>query len=294
MRCRTSAQSRAPAGACTSRTGTCCNGSPRTRPHVPRESVGQRRCRSCRVVRRLRSASVCISPSHGPSHCRSHCPGCCCGSPRHSWNAGWRARRAANRKRWIAHKRQFVRGTARRTWAFFERFVNAEENWLPPDNYQEQPIAKIAHRTSPTNIGLCLLANLSAYDLRLSRRRPVARTLRADVRDAAADGALPRPLLQLVRHHHAAAAAAAIRLDRRQRQPRRAPAGIARRIAATGPRAGRSIRACSRASPIPSTCCTVTGRRTTRRRCVICVPRSPTSNANRRMPCRRYAAICTR
>jgi len=39
-----------------------------------------------------------------------------------------------------------------------------EDNWLPPDNYQEQPVPVIAHRTSPTNIGLSLLANLSAYD----------------------------------------------------------------------------------------------------------------------------------
>ena len=58
-----------------------------------------------------------------------------------------------------------VRRAARRTWAFFERFVGPEDNWLPPDNYQEQPIARVAHRTSPTNIGLCLLANLSARDL---------------------------------------------------------------------------------------------------------------------------------
>ena len=64
-----------------------------------------------------------------------------------------------------ATQAKFVRGVARRTWAFFERFVGADDNWLPPDNYQEQPIAKTAHRTSPTNIGLCLLANLTAYDL---------------------------------------------------------------------------------------------------------------------------------
>ncbi|MDB5802562.1 MAG: NdvB [Rhodocyclales bacterium] len=58
----------------------------------------------------------------------------------------------------------FLRNLARRTWAFFDRFVGAEDNWLPPDNYQEHPVATIAHRTSPTNIGMALLANLSAYD----------------------------------------------------------------------------------------------------------------------------------
>jgi cyclic beta-1,2-glucan synthetase len=59
---------------------------------------------------------------------------------------------------------RFLRGLSRKTWSFFETFVGTEDNWLPPDNYQEQPISVIAHRTSPTNIGLSLLANLSAYD----------------------------------------------------------------------------------------------------------------------------------
>ena len=71
----------------------------------------------------------------------------------------------------------FVRNVARRTWAFFERFVGAEDHWLAPDNYQEHPIAKIAHRTSPTNIGLSLLANLAAYDFGyLSLRGLIERT----------------------------------------------------------------------------------------------------------------------
>jgi cyclic beta-1,2-glucan synthetase len=82
----------------------------------------------------------------------------------------------------------FLQKVSRRTWAFFETFVGAEDHWLPPDNYQEHPVggvrshvrasdlplppdnhqehpmAVVAHRTSPTNIGLSLLANLSAYD----------------------------------------------------------------------------------------------------------------------------------
>jgi cyclic beta-1,2-glucan synthetase len=52
---------------------------------------------------------------------------------------------------------------ARRTWRFFEMFVGDEDHWLPPDNFQEDP-AVIAHRTSPTNIGLLLLSSLAAYD----------------------------------------------------------------------------------------------------------------------------------
>ena len=58
----------------------------------------------------------------------------------------------------------FLRIFARRTWAFFERYVTKKDNWLPPDNFQEEPVSTVAHRTSPTNIGLSLLANLTAYD----------------------------------------------------------------------------------------------------------------------------------
>jgi len=68
----------------------------------------------------------------------------------------------------------FLRKLSRRTWRYFEVFVSAEDNWLPPDNFQEQHIAPtglaesenegIAARTSPTNIGMALLADLAAYD----------------------------------------------------------------------------------------------------------------------------------
>ena len=58
----------------------------------------------------------------------------------------------------------YLRRLSRRTWRFFEEFVNAEGNWLPPDNFQEYPQPVTAFRTSPTNIGLALLANLTAYD----------------------------------------------------------------------------------------------------------------------------------
>ncbi len=59
---------------------------------------------------------------------------------------------------------KFLQQLARRTWSFFETFVTAKDHWLPPDNYQEHPLDVVAHRTSPTNMGLALLANLSAYD----------------------------------------------------------------------------------------------------------------------------------
>ena len=59
----------------------------------------------------------------------------------------------------------FLRKVARRTWSYFEKYASEEDNWLPPDNYQEYPVAVVAHRTSPTNIGMGLLSALSAYDL---------------------------------------------------------------------------------------------------------------------------------
>jgi len=58
----------------------------------------------------------------------------------------------------------YLRRLARKTWSFFETFVGPLDNWLPPDNMQEHPVQRTAHRTSPTNIGLALLANLNAYD----------------------------------------------------------------------------------------------------------------------------------
>ena len=57
-----------------------------------------------------------------------------------------------------------LRLVARRTWNFFETFVLAEDHMLPPDNFQEDPSPVVAHRTSPTNIGLYLLSILAARD----------------------------------------------------------------------------------------------------------------------------------
>ena len=59
---------------------------------------------------------------------------------------------------------ELLRRTARKTWHYFESFVTAEENWLPPDNFQEDRTPAVASRTSPTNIGLAVLANLAAHD----------------------------------------------------------------------------------------------------------------------------------
>ena len=83
-------------------------------------------------------------------------------SPAIAW---WISRPLARREaRLTADQTFFLRKLARKTWAFFETFVGPEDHWLPPDNYQEYRGPVVAHRTSPTNMGMALLANLSAYD----------------------------------------------------------------------------------------------------------------------------------
>src|SRR5208283_2931734 len=57
-----------------------------------------------------------------------------------------------------------LRLIARRTWRYFETFVTSDDNMLPPDNFQEDPQPVLAHRTSPTNMGLYLLSVVSARD----------------------------------------------------------------------------------------------------------------------------------
>jgi len=73
--------------------------------------------------------------------------------------------RPKERKLLNAEDTKLARTIARRTWRFFEAFVGPEDHWLPPDNFQEDPTPVIAHRTSPTNIGLLLLTTSAAHDL---------------------------------------------------------------------------------------------------------------------------------
>src|SRR4029079_13279625 len=59
---------------------------------------------------------------------------------------------------------EYLEMTARKTWRFFATFVTAEDHFLPPDNFQEDPQPIVAHRSSPTNFGLYLLSVLAARD----------------------------------------------------------------------------------------------------------------------------------
>ncbi len=79
--------------------------------------------------------------------------------------AWWLSRPTISRKPKLTGEQNILlRKLSRKTWSYFEVFVGTENNWLPIDNYQEGPVETAARRTSPTNIGLSLLANLAAYD----------------------------------------------------------------------------------------------------------------------------------
>ncbi|MCJ7687918.1 MAG: cyclic beta 1-2 glucan synthetase, partial [Clostridiaceae bacterium] len=65
----------------------------------------------------------------------------------------------------VEEEKIFLRKLSRKTWAYFQDFINEENNFLGPDNYQEDPPNGVAHRTSPTDMGMGLTSNLVAYDL---------------------------------------------------------------------------------------------------------------------------------
>jgi cyclic beta-1,2-glucan synthetase len=81
--------------------------------------------------------------------------------------ARWSQPLETDRSQLTDEERADVQRYAERHWAYFDRFVTAESHWLAPDNFQADPAPVVAMRTSPTNIGLQLLATLSAHDLGL-------------------------------------------------------------------------------------------------------------------------------
>ena len=62
-------------------------------------------------------------------------------------------------------EKEYILEIGKKTWSYFEHYLIEENNYLPPDNYQEDRTNKIVNRTSSTNIGLALLAVISACDL---------------------------------------------------------------------------------------------------------------------------------
>ena len=65
----------------------------------------------------------------------------------------------------VKENKEYLLEIGRRTWKFFKENINEKNNFLPPDNYQEDRTEKIVSRTSSTNIGLGLLTVIASYDL---------------------------------------------------------------------------------------------------------------------------------
>ncbi|HWO01644.1 MAG TPA: carbohydrate-binding protein, partial [Blastocatellia bacterium] len=79
--------------------------------------------------------------------------------------ANWVSRELDGREELLLPEdKTLARLIARRTWRFFETFVGEADHWLAPDNFQEDPRPVLAHRTSPTDIGLLLLSTAAAHD----------------------------------------------------------------------------------------------------------------------------------
>ncbi len=93
--------------------------------------------------------------------------------------------RVAGRRPMVEADTHALRLIARRTWRYFETFVTAADNMLPPDNFQETPEPVPAHRTSPTNIGLYLLSAASARDFGWIGTLEVAERLEATLASVA-------------------------------------------------------------------------------------------------------------
>ena len=152
-------------------------------------------CRTMWIGPVIAVASVIYLSISGPVGLASAWPilGLWFASPLIAW---WISRPLTRREaRLTADQIIFLRNLSRKTWAFFETFVGPEDHWLPPDNYQEYRTATVAHRTSPTNMGLSLLANLSAYDFGyISAGQLIERTENAFSYDGSL-GTRPGPLL---------------------------------------------------------------------------------------------------
>jgi len=96
-------------------------------------------------------------------------------------------------------------------WRYFDHFVSQATHWLAPDNFQEDPEPVVAMRTSPTNIGLQLLATVSAYDLGFITAEDMTGRLERTFASLEA--------VQLVRSPGPAGHGAGLCLDGGQRQP---------------------------------------------------------------------------
>jgi cyclic beta-1,2-glucan synthetase len=173
---------------------TCCSGPPPPPRRPPRgvtcaprcAATGASRCRRC-----------CWAGPVGPARrTRAGAPRCaCCGAPRRCGAGGPAAGPTRQPQPCTPADSAALQAIARDTWRYFERCVSAEDHHLPPDNLQTQPHDMLAHRTSPTNIGLYLLSAACARQFGwIDTARPAGR-LEATLATLDTAAAPPRPLL---------------------------------------------------------------------------------------------------
>ena len=102
----------------------------------------------------------------------------------------WKLGRPTDRLASLSQKdRAFLLHEAALIWRYFDQWLRPEFHYLIPDNVQALPDKGAAPRTSPTNLGLALLACLAALDLRLT---PCPRALELIARQLETMETLPR------------------------------------------------------------------------------------------------------
>lgn len=89
--------------------------------------------------------------------------------------------RREDARTWLNDARPELRKLALQIWSFYEQYVTAEESWLPPDNVQYHPKELVAHRTSPTNIGLYLTCIVAARDLEFINTQTMVERIEASM-----------------------------------------------------------------------------------------------------------------
>lgn len=66
--------------------------------------------------------------------------------------------------------REYLKDSLKGSWQYLAKFSSTEDNYLPPDNYQEQPAVGVAHRSSPTNMGFAMASAVAACDMGLCEK----------------------------------------------------------------------------------------------------------------------------
>ena len=72
---------------------------------------------------------------------------------------------------------KYIQDIAKKTWKYFEEYLTEENNYLIPDNFQEDRVPEIIDRTSSTNIGLSLLAVISSLDMKITQKDEILKLL---------------------------------------------------------------------------------------------------------------------